>query len=1378
MEMKKPKHLSSEDGTCTSSSKDGAKNSKEKIQASDRLPKIYFGTRTHKQIGQIIRELRKTVYKDARMGILGSREYLCIHPAVSQSRDKNEECKNLIKGYQGKSCKFHSNYHKVTARPKFNKAWDVEDLVTAGKKVKGCPYYASRDLCKSADVIFCPYNYLIDPLIRNQMMINLKDQIVVLDEAHNIEDSAREAGSVQLTTIQLDDTVKDLSDMISCNISVNMHNCLLNLCNGILGWINKTKDSLDKRGFENEAKVWTGKEMVKMLAEDPAKMTSHTLTLYQNAFEKLVSEEQDAFNREDDDTPRINTKSLATLSSIIFILEKLFDQTKDFAEGYRVGLCRTTVMKPVIVTAPGGWLRKSNRSEKVWTYKLNLWCLNPAVVFSQVGEMARTIVLTSGTLSPMKSFSSELGVDFPISLEANHVIDDSQVLVGNIGSGPTNIAIKANFQNSETFAFQDEVGKAVLQICKAVPKGVLCFLPSYSMMEKLIKRWKTIDLWNTLCLCKTVHSEPRGSDKADFDEILGNYYASVSAKYKTEDGSVLNGALLFAVCRGKVSEGLDFSDDNARAVIVVGIPFPNVKDIQVELKRKYNNANVSRGLLNGGEWYEMQAFRALNQAVGRCIRHRNDWGAIIMIDERFQKSPKYRDGLSKWVRGRFQTFRDFQFCLTSITQFVENQTNPKLKRLETSEKVTSGKQPIGYSKETKNSASKESIMQNEISTGNVFPKSKTECCISKACEREMTPVHTGGMGMNNTVNRVNSIGSFIKKRPSGEMRTQTEDEQNTHLQDCKDLKSDIRTKQKLEQRLSRSLRNKETLSCTKMSPVKNDSKENKQKENDCLRRTSLDHVARSSIDEYKTSLPEHTTNNQTASSRMSKENLPETKLSNQRKSLNIASRFVYPENKQNNPIKPVDHSDQQEQNHQKCSDKLKTSENNFPKSTEKIEKSLYGDPNHQKCSDKLKTRENNGKLGKPSEKQNDNFEMSFEVCDDEELSMISTQVLKTGSDVKKELPALNSIVHNISSTFKKRSSVVKDLKQSAPFNQSKKDIQRFDQLDSSMSFLNQSNDSLLDADSTTCDFQPTVKKATVESPNMDLFDFDFEEDQQNFSPPLTNQKQSAKPVSQSKNNALNLSSTSTNRNETLRTRSQSNKTKPKITIDDDSSTRPLGENSNNKKIFKFVPPSSKKRLSDEIDQSIAKKDKIDQSEYPDVNETNQLETSMGKTLGMVKRRTKGKKIGRNLRRTTRKESVDNILKDENHCEKEQAMVDDIVACKNCGLLLHSEKSLFSVPYDLPRSVTSSTHVSVFKVQPTESLKEKITRDLPESEGSKAKGFNCNSYYDRASDCVYIPLYCAGCRSNTPSLNELVGFQVISYAEEKETETFLFESNPS
>lgn len=52
-----------------------------------------------------------------------------------------------------------------------------------------------------------------------------------------------------------------------------------------------------------------------------------------------------------------------------------------------------------------------------------LWCLNPQVAFEDISKLARCVVLTSGTLSPMNSFANELGVLFPIRLEANHVIN-------------------------------------------------------------------------------------------------------------------------------------------------------------------------------------------------------------------------------------------------------------------------------------------------------------------------------------------------------------------------------------------------------------------------------------------------------------------------------------------------------------------------------------------------------------------------------------------------------------------------------------------------------------------------------------------------------------------------------------------------------------------------------------------------------------------------------------------------------------------------------------------------------------------------------------------------------------------------------------------
>lgn len=51
------------------------------------------------------------------------------------------------------------------------------------------------------------------------------------------------------------------------------------------------------------------------------------------------------------------------------------------------------------------------------------------------------------------------------------------------------------------------------------------------------------------------------------------------------NGTDNTGAVLIGVCRGKLSEGIDFSDDAARCVIVYGIPYPNYMDPKVILKR-------------------------------------------------------------------------------------------------------------------------------------------------------------------------------------------------------------------------------------------------------------------------------------------------------------------------------------------------------------------------------------------------------------------------------------------------------------------------------------------------------------------------------------------------------------------------------------------------------------------------------------------------------------------------------------------------------------------------------------------------------------------------------------------------------------------------
>ena len=43
--------------------------------------------------------------------------------------------------------------------------------------------------------------------------------------------------------------------------------------------------------------------------------------------------------------------------------------------------------------------------------------------------------------------------------------------------------------------------------------------------------------------------------------------------------------------------------------------------------------------LDGSGWYNQGASRAVNQAVGRIIRHKNDWGAIFLLDDRYTFLP-------------------------------------------------------------------------------------------------------------------------------------------------------------------------------------------------------------------------------------------------------------------------------------------------------------------------------------------------------------------------------------------------------------------------------------------------------------------------------------------------------------------------------------------------------------------------------------------------------------------------------------------------------------------------------------------------------------------------------------------------------------------
>ena len=113
------------------------------------------------------------------------------------------------------------------------------------------------------------------------------------------------------------------------------------------------------------------------------------------------------------------------------------------------------------------------------------------------------------------------------------------------------------------------------------------------------------------------------------------------------------GALLLSVIGGKLSEGINFSDDLGRCVVVVGLPYPNLETPEWKAKMQYLDQRASeRGEPKGKasrEHAENVCMRSVNQAIGRAIRHKNDWASILLFDARYAED-RIQGKLPGWIK--------------------------------------------------------------------------------------------------------------------------------------------------------------------------------------------------------------------------------------------------------------------------------------------------------------------------------------------------------------------------------------------------------------------------------------------------------------------------------------------------------------------------------------------------------------------------------------------------------------------------------------------------------------------------------------------------------------------------------------------------------
>jgi chromosome transmission fidelity protein 1 len=196
-------------------------------------------------------------------------------------------------------------------------------------------------------------------------------------------------------------------------------------------------------------------------------------------------------------------------------------------------------------------------------------------------------------------------------------------------------------------------------MCNIIPDGVVAFFPSYEYLNQVIGCWKK-DLAET-------------NDSSIFKEIEKKkaiFHESADRGTNTEDllhrySSAIDtgtGALLLSVMGGKLSEGINFSDRLGRGVIVVGLPFPNIRSPVLQAKIKHvehkayeacpsgsEESKRAHGKTAGQEFYENSCMRTVNQCIGRAIRHQNDYAVILMLDRRYS-TPRIRKKLPMWIQ--------------------------------------------------------------------------------------------------------------------------------------------------------------------------------------------------------------------------------------------------------------------------------------------------------------------------------------------------------------------------------------------------------------------------------------------------------------------------------------------------------------------------------------------------------------------------------------------------------------------------------------------------------------------------------------------------------------------------------------------------------
>ena len=257
-------------------------------------------------------------------------------------------------------------------------------------------------------------------------------------------------------------------------------------------------------------------------------------------------------------------------------------------------------------------------------------CLDPSLAIKPVVKETMGALIMSGTISPIESFAEILG------------LEEAEKQTYSAIANPENVRTMIDPSVTTKFKERNEemirnYGKKVSKLVNKIPNGVLVFFPQRKLMLESLSCWRKIGIIKQEGALPFLDRKPlfvEGAQAVENSETVEAYKRVAKSE---------RGAVLFGVFRGRNAEGSNFPYDEARGVVLVGVPYADYGDPMVKAQIGYFN-NKRRGM--GERWYVMDAFRAVNQAIGRGIRHRDDWCNFILLDNRYEI---HQNLISKWA---------------------------------------------------------------------------------------------------------------------------------------------------------------------------------------------------------------------------------------------------------------------------------------------------------------------------------------------------------------------------------------------------------------------------------------------------------------------------------------------------------------------------------------------------------------------------------------------------------------------------------------------------------------------------------------------------------------------------------------------------------